>query len=311
MADDRTVFVVHGRNVPARNALFTFLRSIGLEWTQAIEITGKPAPMISEVLDAAFGTAQAIVVLLSGDDEVRLRPQFAVDEESDNERELLPQPRPNVLFEAGLALGRAPDRTVFVELGRVKPFSDNAGRHTVRLDGTTQSRQELASKLRLAGCAVDVTGTDWHEAGDFQSAIQATNAQSTRVDSYPPAPSLARAIIWGDSGASRVATSLEVSGTSLLQASDFTSRIVKRQSPYWRFGWQVTIKNTSRSASSYRLEFRFLDAEGHAVEHDTDHSEVVIPNGASKQLSGVILVDAEVSPSVRRVLLIVSPRTTA
>lgn len=53
----RTVFVVHGRNVEARNAMFAFLRSVDLqplEWAQAVKATGKPMPYIGEILDAAF-----------------------------------------------------------------------------------------------------------------------------------------------------------------------------------------------------------------------------------------------------------------
>lgn len=51
------VFVVHGRNSQARDAIFTLLRSIGLqpiEWSQAVKGTGKPAPYVGEILDTAF-----------------------------------------------------------------------------------------------------------------------------------------------------------------------------------------------------------------------------------------------------------------
>lgn len=73
--DKRKVFVIHGRNDRARQGLFTLLRSIGLdpiEWSEAIRLTGKGSPYIGDVLDAAFGAAQAIVVLQTPDDVAHL-----------------------------------------------------------------------------------------------------------------------------------------------------------------------------------------------------------------------------------------------
>ncbi|WP_305786097.1 nucleotide-binding protein [Symbioplanes lichenis] len=167
--DARKVFVVHGRNEPARKALFAFLRAVGLdpiEWSQAIRLTGQATPYIGEVLDAAFGAAQAVVVLETPDDIAYLRPSLAPGDDPDTEPQ--PQPRPNVLFEAGMAMGRDPGRTVIVELGRIRVFSDIHGRHVVRLDNTPARRQDLAHRLQTAGCAVDLTGHDWLEAGDLE-----------------------------------------------------------------------------------------------------------------------------------------------
>lgn len=169
--DNTRVFVVHGRNEELRKSMFDFLRSIGLkpiEWSQAIQMTGETAPFIGDILDAAFLQAQAVVVLLNGDDEVRLRPEYYSENMPDYEKNLTPQARPNVLFEAGLALGRFPKRTIIVEVGDLRPFSDIAGRHTIRMNNSTKARQDLAQRLSLAGCIIDLSGTDWHESGNFE-----------------------------------------------------------------------------------------------------------------------------------------------
>lgn len=170
--EPRKVFVIHGRNELARSALFAFLRAIGLdpiEWSEAIGMTGKGSPYIGEVLDAAFTAAQAVVVLQTPDDVAHLHESLTYPGDPETEAQM--QPRPNVLFEAGMALGRDEDRTIIVELGRVKSFSDIHGRHVVRLSNDIASRQELATRLTTAGCAVKTTGTDWHTAGDLTPPV--------------------------------------------------------------------------------------------------------------------------------------------
>lgn len=170
MADLGVVFVVHGRNSNIRSALFGLLRAVGLrplEWAQAVAATGKPIPMIADILDSAFARAQAVIVLMTGDDEVRLSEPLWGEADTLEEQNTSLQPRPNVLFEAGLAVGRYPDRTIFVEVGSVKAFSDIAGYHTVRLDNSLASRHDLVTRLQLVGCQLDLSGTDWHSCGDF------------------------------------------------------------------------------------------------------------------------------------------------
>ena len=165
----RKVFVVHGRNGAARSAMFAFLRAIGLapiEWSEAVRMTGEGSPYIGQVLDTALDAAQAIVVLLTPDEVAYLRTEYAGGED-DPETQPQPQARPNVLFEAGMAMGRDAKRTVLVEMGKLRPFSDVAGRHAVRIDGSASRRKELAQRLESAGCAVSLAGEDWLTAGDF------------------------------------------------------------------------------------------------------------------------------------------------
>lgn len=172
-ADPRVVFVVHGRNELMRKSIFDFLRAIGLrplEWSQALSSTGEATPYIGTILDSAFSKAQAVVVLMTPDDEARLRKEFHSEHDEQYEKDLTGQARPNVLIEAGMALGRDSKRTVLVQIGSLRPFSDVAGRHVLRLDNSSERRQDLAERLKTAGCPVDLTGRDWHKIGSFALA---------------------------------------------------------------------------------------------------------------------------------------------
>ena len=116
----RTVFVVHGRDLDLRRAMCEFLRAIDLqplEWLQLTSQAPNATPYIGDLLDKAFELAQAIVILFTPDEEARLVERLGKEAGGF-------QARPNVLFEAGLALGRNPNRSVVVEVGALRPFSD-------------------------------------------------------------------------------------------------------------------------------------------------------------------------------------------
>jgi hypothetical protein len=164
------VWVVYGRNEARRDAVFTFLRALGLhpiEWTSALAATKKGSPHVSEVIETGFDDAVATVVLFTPDDEARLKKKFVKPTDPDHERNLTGQPRQNVLFEAGMAFGKQPDKTILVEVGTLRPISDIVGRHTVRLTNAMGTRQQFVVKLKAVGCPADDTGTDWHTEGDF------------------------------------------------------------------------------------------------------------------------------------------------
>ena len=174
----RKVFVVHGRDDQLRRDFFSFLRALGLqpiEWSDALKLTGKATPYIGETIDSAFKKAQAVIVLLSPDDEVRLSPMLWKDKDEEDEKNIRLQARPNVLFEAGMAFGTYPDRTLLVEVGEVKKFSDVAGRHVVRLTNSPDKRNEITERLRTAGCDVSSSGNDWLNAGNFDVSREAKN----------------------------------------------------------------------------------------------------------------------------------------
>jgi predicted nucleotide-binding protein len=171
----KKVFVAHGRNLKARDAMFSFLRSIGLnpvEWSQAVQAKGKPTPYVGQILDAAFSVDSTVVVVMTPDDEARLQEQFWKEDDQKHETELTGQPRQNVLFEAGMAMGRNSDRTVLVQLGNLRPFSDVLGRHILKLDNSAEKRMDLVQRLQLAGCPVDISGRDWLRTGDFGKALE-------------------------------------------------------------------------------------------------------------------------------------------
>lgn len=167
----KTVFVVHGRNEPLRKAMFEFLRAVGLnpmEWSSALRATESGSATIMQVIEVMLKKSAGVVVLLTPDELVRLKPQLVRKSDKEVEKRQAGQARPNVLFEAGIALGSMPRETVLVQIGDVKEFTDVGGIHVMHLDNSSEARNTFAQKLDAANCDVDTSGTDWLSAGNFE-----------------------------------------------------------------------------------------------------------------------------------------------
>lgn len=226
--DPREVFVVVGRNSIANRSMFDFLRAINLkpiEWSAAIASTGSGSPYIGDALESAFARAKAVVVFMTPDDIAQLRPDYASGSD-DPELTPMPQSRPNVLLEAGMALGLHPERTIIVELGTLRGLSDLAGRHTVRIDNSPEKRNDLANRLRNAGCAVDTGGPDWYSAGDFTPPKVPGGPRGRRLPSNPAPQStshLDAGYFHRSSGSDRI----EIQNVGSEEVLDLTSPNVK------------------------------------------------------------------------------------
>ncbi|MFJ2888850.1 TIR domain-containing protein [Streptomyces sp. NPDC087305] len=168
----RSVFVVHGRDEEVRAAMFGLLRRLDLrplEWEELVRATGRTAPFLGEVVMNAPAQAQAALVLLTPDDVAKLHPHLLGNSERDDETQLTGQPRQNVLIELGMVLMAYPERTVIVEVGRLRHVADTAGINVIRFDGTEASLAKIAARLRLAGCQLDDNGPEWRDTRYFRN----------------------------------------------------------------------------------------------------------------------------------------------
>lgn len=165
----KTVFVVHGRNERLKRDLFSFLRAVGitpLEWEEAVSLTNKGTPTTLEVITAGMNHSSGIVILFTGDDYVKLRDELCKPGEK-NEFEY--QPRPNVLFEAGMAMALFPNSCLLVRVGELREISDLSGVNYVNLSNNSVDRQAFVTRLNTIGLSPNCFGGDWLSIGDFSA----------------------------------------------------------------------------------------------------------------------------------------------
>ena len=57
--------------------------------------------------------------------------------------------------------------TIFVKFGNVRLFSDIFGRNLVVFEDTSEIRKDLAERLEVAGCKINLKGNRWLSVGTF------------------------------------------------------------------------------------------------------------------------------------------------
>lgn len=157
VSPDRSVFVVHGRDLAVQDCFFDFLRSQNLwpmDWEDVVRRTDMAMPYLLDAVIAAIRQAKAVVVLLTPDDVVMLHRTLQRRDDSRAEKVWMSQARPNVLVELGIALAVCRDRVIMIEFGQMRPVSDLQGLNTIHFDGSFGSLQKVVRRLRDRGCDV-------------------------------------------------------------------------------------------------------------------------------------------------------------
>jgi predicted nucleotide-binding protein len=167
------VFVVHGRDDYAHRELSKFLHHIGLRvysWNQAKLDAPGSTPTTLEIVRTGLNHCQAIIVLFTPDDIAHVRPDFAKSDDGPHETQPTGQARQNVIFEAGMAIAAAPDKTILVRYGKTREISDISGHNWTSLSNSWEERKLFVEQLKKLELDVDDSknfGDQSH--GDFPS----------------------------------------------------------------------------------------------------------------------------------------------
>lgn len=144
----RRVFIVHGRDAGAQNAVARLVQTVGLEAVVLQEQPNGGSRALLGKLMAIGDTAGYAVVVLTADDVGALATDLD---------QLRPRARQNVVLELGYFLGRlGPDRVCALTEGGIEVPSDYGGIVYIPYDEGGAWRYALAKELRLVWGDVDL-----------------------------------------------------------------------------------------------------------------------------------------------------------
>ncbi len=143
--ESNAVFIVHGRDEAAKEAMARFIESLGLRAIILHEQPHKGMSLLDKFERNAF--AGFAVVLLTPDDMGALQEDAAAPR---------PRARQNVWFELGYFIGRlGRDRVCTIVKGDVEIASDYYGVGYIKMTDDDGWRRLVARELRAAGIAFD------------------------------------------------------------------------------------------------------------------------------------------------------------
>ena len=168
-------FIIHGRDTDAVEELVRFLTTLGVEHLSFDDVASSgTALFIADIVVKGISAADVVIALFTPDEQAALYHPRTASYLGGRRGESRWQARPNVLFEAGVALGIARERTILATLGAdVELFSDVSGVHVIDLSLPSAKRMLHKKLSRLFPDAeLDPISAESPDAGDFVKVLR-------------------------------------------------------------------------------------------------------------------------------------------
>jgi hypothetical protein len=195
-------FIVHGHDEQARSALENFLNALGVRVVPFHRAA--PADMAASILEtvlAGISKADVVFILFTPDEQSSFySPSTGQYLAQTEEGEALAgwQPRPNVIFEAGVAVAVARAKTALIKLGPIRRISDLDGVRYINLNepnahhqlwdfvaarvpGTPEVSAQVIDRLRSDLKALRLRRWEFHdELGELEMALGQIGLERSR-----------------------------------------------------------------------------------------------------------------------------------
>ena len=80
------------------------------------------------------------------------------------------------------------------------------------------------------------------------------------------------------------------------ESSDLKYKVTEKNQVWWKFAWQVTLKNNTAYKIQFFVDVYFLDEDGFIIDDDIE--ALTIPPGGTAIVRGAALIDTEIAPLV-------------
>jgi predicted nucleotide-binding protein len=156
-AENRNVFIVHGRDHAVRDDVQRVLHSLSIP-TIVLEKEGDAGQTVVEKFEREAARCEYALIICSPDDEGRLRTKSKKTGPAANDG-LRPRARQNVVLELGYFLAQLGRKNVFMlHTGGIEQPSDLAG--VIYQPGNSNWQQKLVRELRDAGFVISQPAAD-------------------------------------------------------------------------------------------------------------------------------------------------------
>lgn len=89
------------------------------------------------------------------------------------------------------------------------------------------------------------------------------------------------------------------------EVSNLRYTIIEKNNSWWKFSWQLTLKNNTTSVVDFYIYVNFLDRNGYIIDDDIENPSHFAPK-EQRGIKGYTLIDTELAPDVKDIEAILS-----